>query len=426
MNNKRLDPLKVLFIEDEKGTRERVSRLLERRFSYVRVAENGQDGWEKFRFYQPDIVITDLNLPDISGLELIEKIRKVNSKIAILIITAYNETDYLLQAIELGVSNFLIKPLNIERLDRAMDKIHQIFTMEIELERQRQYVRTVIDFQESLVIVTDGASLLDANQRFKKFFDISLEEKPSIPLVDIFSNSDEVPAFHQYKEEDWQILMDDVLKVKLIDKETDEYYYFHVKADRFPNQPELKIISFTDVTELENERQYYKKLAIIDPLTQTYNRVQFNRSLSEEIQKAKRYHSVFALLMFDIDFFKRINDTHGHQLGDKILIELTDVVKKNVREVDIFARFGGEEFIILTPETDLEGVKVVAEKLRQEIADYDFSHGEQLTCSFGVAMYKKGDQPDDLIKRVDDRLYMAKNQGRNQVCASMECDSMEK
>mgnify|MGYP001053218748 CR=1 FL=1 len=421
MNHKRYDPLKILFVEDEKGTRERVSILLERRFTNVLVAENGQDGWDKFQFHAPDVVITDLNLPDISGLALIEEIRKINNKTAILIITAYNESEYLLQAIELGVSNFLIKPLNIEKLDKAMDKIHQLFTMETELERQRQYVRTVLDFQESLVIVTDGQQLLDANHRFERFFNLSLEENPSVSLKKITSLGEEVPAFHEYQEDDWEKLVNGVKKVKLTDHESGQVHYFNIKADQFPNQPEIRIISFTDVTELENERQYYKNLAIIDPLTQIYNRIQFNRSLSEEIQKAKRYHSVFALLMFDIDHFKKINDTYGHQLGDKILIELTDVVKKNIREVDIFARFGGEEFIILTPETDLDGAEVVAEKLRKEIEAFKFSHGDQLTCSFGVSMYKKGDQPDDLIKRVDDRLYMAKNRGRNQVCASSEC-----
>lgn len=421
MNHKRYDPLKILFVEDETGTRERVLILLERRFTNVLVAENGQVGWEKFQLHTPDVVITDLNLPDISGLALIEEIRNVNNKTAILIITAYNETEYLLQAIELGVSNFLIKPLNIEKLDKAMDKIHQLFTMETELERQRQYVRTVLDFQESLVIVTDGQQLLDANHRFERFFNLALEENPAVSMEKIASLSEEVPAFHEYKEEDWEKLVNDVIKVKLTDQESGLVHYFNIKADQFPNQPEIRIISFTDVTELENERQYYKNLAIIDPLTQIYNRIQFNRSLSEEIQKAKRYHSVFALLMFDIDHFKKINDTYGHQLGDKILIELTDVVKINIREVDIFARFGGEEFIILTPETDLDGAEVVAEKLRKEIEAFKFSHGDQLTCSFGVSMYKKGDQPDDLIKRVDDRLYMAKNRGRNQVCASSDC-----
>lgn len=420
MNDKRHDPLKVLFVEDEKDTRERVEKLLKRRFSSVFVAENGQDGWELFQRCSPDVVITDLNLPDISGIMLIEQIRKINKKTAILIITAYNESGYLMQAIELGVSNFLIKPLDFELLDSAMEKIHRVFTMEAELERQRQYVRTVLDFQESLVIVTDGTLLLDANKRFVTFFDLSLDERPMVLLSEVSDLNDEIPAFHEFKEEEWENLVDDVMKIELSDKKSGQQHYFHVKADRFPNQPPLKIISFTDVTELENERQYYKKLAIIDPLTQTYNRIQFNRSLSEEIQKAKRYHSVFALVMLDIDHFKKINDTYGHQLGDKILIELTDVVKRNIREVDIFARFGGEEFIILTPETDLAGVKVVAEKLRQEIENNAFSHGDQLTCSFGVSMYKKGDQPDDLIKRVDDRLYLAKNRGRNQVCDSLD------
>ena len=420
MKNKRYDPLKVLFVEDEKGTRERVAKLLERRFSSVFVAENGADGWEKYKLSNPDVVITDLNLPDISGLALIEQIREVNKKTAILIITAYNESEYLMQAIEFGVSNFLIKPLNFEKLDRAMDKIHRVFTMEKEIERQREYVRTVLDSQESLVIVTDGKLLLDANQRFLSFFNLSLNNRPVVHLSELSDLNDEIPAFNEFEEEEWENLVDDVMKIELLDKTSGLRHYFHVKADRFPNQPPLKIISFTDVTELENERQYYQQLAIIDPLTQTYNRIQFNRSLIDEIHKSKRYHSIFALVMFDIDHFKKINDTYGHQLGDKILIELTDVIKENIREVDIFARFGGEEFIILAPETDLEGMRVVAEKLRKEIEQFDFSHGEKLTCSFGVAMYKDGDQPDDLIKRVDDRLYLAKNKGRNQVCGSEE------
>ncbi|MEN1761024.1 diguanylate cyclase [Anoxynatronum sibiricum] len=421
MNGKKYDPLKILFVEDEKGTRERVTGLLLRRVSHVFAAESALQGFDIFREHQPQVVLTDLNLPDISGLELINRIREINSKTAVLIITAYNETEYLLEAIELGVSHFLIKPLSIEKLDRALEKIHSEYMMEQEIERQRHYTRTVLDFQDSLVMVTDGKVIFDANQRFRSFFKLNELPDQGSFLERVLLEIPDAPDFSRYNEEDWEQATELVKKVVIFDHEEEENKYFNLKVAIFPGAENKKIISLTDVTELEHERQYYKRLAIIDPLTQIYNRVQFNRSLTEEIQKARRFHSHFALVMFDIDHFKKINDTYGHQLGDKILVELTNTIRDNIREVDIFARFGGEEFIILAPETDLEGAAILAEKLRQAVEEANFSHGERLTCSFGVSSNKKNDQPDDLIKRVDDRLYHAKHRGRNRVCSSVSC-----
>ncbi|MDW7671365.1 MAG: diguanylate cyclase [Bacillota bacterium] len=417
MNLKRYDPLRILLVEDEEGSRERIAVLLERRFSQVLVASNGEQGWELFQEHQPEVVLTGLNLPDISGLTLISRIREVNSTITVMIITAYNETEYLSKAIDLGVLTFLMKPLDIDKLDGAVNKVHCEYLIKKELEHQRSYIRTVLDFQESMVIVTDGQMVVDANQRFRQFFNLA-EEKDLFYLENVFQHLNEMPDFHRFKESDWEKTMDEEQKIIITDADSGEERYFHMKAARFPDQPHLKIISLTDVTELEHERQYYQQLAIIDPLTQIYNRVQFNRSLAEEIQKSRRFHTVFSLVMFDIDCFKQVNDTYGHQLGDKILVELTDVVNEHIREIDIFARFGGEEFIILAPETDLRGAEILAEKLRQEIEAFSFSHSDPMTCSFGVSMYKNNDQADDLIKRVDDRLYRAKNRGRNQVCST--------
>lgn len=421
MRVKKFDPLNILFVEDEKGTRERVTNLLMRRASHVCAAENALKGLQLFKEHQPQVVLTDLNLPDISGLELINRIREIDSKAAVLIITAYNETEYLLEAIELGVSHFLIKPLSIEKLDHALEKIHREYMMEQEIERQRHYARTILDFQDSLVMVTNGKVIIDANQRFMQFFKLADLANQEMPLECVLEEIPDAPDFRQYSEEDWNRATELVKKVVIYDQEEKMDRYFHLKVALFPGQGGEKIISLTDVTELEYERQYYKRLAIIDPLTQIYNRVQFNRSLSEEIQKARRFQSQFALVMFDIDYFKKINDTYGHQLGDKILVELTNTIRENIREVDIFARFGGEEFIILAPETDLEGGVVLAEKLRRAVEETPFSHGEKLTCSFGVSAHKKNDQPDDLIKRVDDRLYHAKHRGRNRVCSAVGC-----
>jgi two-component system, cell cycle response regulator len=417
VSNKKYDPLTLLFVEDEERTRARVTTVLARRVTNLLVAENGEKGLVLYNKYKPDVLLTDLNLPDISGLSLISKIRENDPKLEIVIITAHNESDYLLEAIEQGVSNFLIKPLDIFKLDQALDKIFHKLMMEEEIEMQRSYTRKVLDFQESLVIVTDGTNIIDANERFKQFFELKNEQLQELTLESIFAELEGAPAFHLFTEDDWKVESHEVSKVIIYDGHSGMNRYFKIKTELFPDQQHLKIISLTDVTELEHESQYYQQLAIIDPLTQIYNRVQFNRSMAEEIQKSIRFNSTFAIVMFDIDYFKWINDNFGHQTGDKILIEITEVVTLNIREIDTFARFGGEEFIILAPETDLDGAMTLAEKLRKEIEENSFSHGKKLTCSFGVSVYQKNDKPDDLIKRVDDRLYLAKKRGRNQVCS---------
>ena len=418
MNSSHNKSISILFIEDDEIGRSLMLRLLKRRFQHVLVAQNGIRGWDLFQEHRPKIVITDLNLPDISGLELIKRIRLVDSNCAVMIISAYDETEYLTQAIELGVTNFLVKPIDMKKLDLELEKIIRQTDAEREIERQRHYARTVLDLQDSLVLITDGIRIVDANQQFWKEFLLKEEELENRTLEAIFRNQEGMPSLHEFAEEDWTQQSKEVEKVTLLLPRNGKKRYFNMKIARFPHEPDLKIVSLTDVTALEHERQYYQEMAVIDPLTGIYNRIQFNRSLQEEIQKSKRFQSEFAVIMFDIDHFKIINDTFGHQLGDTILIELTEMVKNNIREVDIFARYGGEEFILLAPETDISGAAVLAEKLRIAIESGQYSHGNTLTCSFGVTEFKENDQPDDLIKRVDDRLYLAKKKGRNQVCSS--------
>jgi|Wag4MinimDraft_16_1082657.scaffolds.fasta_scaffold00463_2 diguanylate cyclase (GGDEF)-like protein len=152
-----------------------------------------------------------------------------------------------------------------------------------------------------------------------------------------------------------------------------------------------------------------------DQLTKLYNKAKFNKRLEEEIERINRYGGKFGLVMFDIDYFKKINDNYGHAVGDKILLELTDIFRKSVRNVDFFARWGGDEFMIITPNTNLNYTMKLAERLKNETSKYDFYKTENLTCSFGVTSFKEGDNVDSIIKRVDNALYKAKNAGRNKV-----------
>ena len=124
--------------------------------------------------------------------------------------------------------------------------------------------------------------------------------------------------------------------------------------------------------------------------------------------------------MIDIDSFKKLNDNYGHSFGDEILKKVSKLVEKKVRANDIFARYGGDEFMIITPNTDLKSAYGLAERLRLLIEQKDFSHKENLTCSFGVGTYEKGDDVDALINKTDDALYQAKTRGRNVCCLFSE------
>lgn len=156
-------------------------------------------------------------------------------------------------------------------------------------------------------------------------------------------------------------------------------------------------------------------LANIDPLTSILNRRKFNDILSYEIKRDERYSSNLSLILCDLDKFKNVNDKFGHDSGDQTLIEFTQLVSKTIRKADIFARWGGEEFAILLPETGLEEAAQIAGKLRLITETTMIPQIGRITSSFGVAESRQGDTEEDLIKRADMALYKAKKNGRNRV-----------
>jgi diguanylate cyclase (GGDEF)-like protein len=138
--------------------------------------------------------------------------------------------------------------------------------------------------------------------------------------------------------------------------------------------------------------------------------------LETQYHLAQRYNTPFGIIMLDIDHFKNINDTYGHLVGDEVLKQLAKILKQNVRDTDSVGRWGGEEFLIICPSTEIEAVEKVAQNLRIKIQNHDFSNGiSQITSSFGIACYKSEQNLTSLIKEVDDALYLAKENGRNQV-----------
>jgi polar amino acid transport system substrate-binding protein len=137
--------------------------------------------------------------------------------------------------------------------------------------------------------------------------------------------------------------------------------------------------------------------------------------LQQQIEMSKRYNHSFSLILFDIDNFKQINDTYGHKVGDNILVELALLIKNSMRKSDTFARWGGEEFAIILPQSKIDTAVKIAEKVRAKIADHDFDDGLKVTCSFGVCEYKKSYDLETLITLTDEKLYKAKHEGKNQI-----------
>jgi diguanylate cyclase (GGDEF)-like protein len=159
-----------------------------------------------------------------------------------------------------------------------------------------------------------------------------------------------------------------------------------------------------------------KNMALKDNLTKVHNRRFLSRAIKSEILRTKRYKRTFCLIYFDIDHFKRINDSFGHATGDRVLQELVVVVNDTLRTTDIFGRWGGEEFIAILPETTKDNAMIAIEKLRKNIASYDFNLSQvNVTCSFGIAEYQDGENSEDILKRADQALYKSKVKGRDRV-----------
>jgi diguanylate cyclase (GGDEF)-like protein len=168
--------------------------------------------------------------------------------------------------------------------------------------------------------------------------------------------------------------------------------------------------------ELLTKTTKLEKKASMDFLTKLYNREKFNSFLDYEINKIKRYKEQYlSLLIVDIDYFKYVNDTHGHLVGDSVLQEIGKILSVCSRDSDIVARWGGEEFVVMLPQTNIDQAVLVAEKLRATVEKHKFDTVKHVTCSIGVSQFHKNEDKETLFKRTDKALYKAKHNGRNKV-----------
>lgn len=170
-----------------------------------------------------------------------------------------------------------------------------------------------------------------------------------------------------------------------------------------------------EMAQRQHAQAQLELLATTDPLTRLYNRRKFEELLSHELERCRRHTSDFAVILFDVDHFKRVNDQHGHDVGDAVLEFFADIVRAQLRKSDVVARWGGEEFIALVPDADADTALAIADKLRRTVQAGQFPRQQKVSISLGISLARRTDTIASLIKRADEALYRAKQEGRNRV-----------
>lgn len=440
MNNEILKKVNILYVEDEDEVRNLTTSILKSLVGNLVEACNGVEGLEIFKKHnlekaegtKPfDLVVTDINMPKMDGLSMLKEIHAVESDMPSIITTAHNDADFLKESIKQKVRGYVNKPLNLKDLIENIviavepkflkDELIQVNkTLESQVKEKTLELRSIIDSQQNLIVVIDDKKITNINKTFLEFVGVEtiehFEGKVSC-ICKLFLG--EFNCQNENEEETWldvfEKLPDIKRVVQMADIEGNERT-FQVNVKPFIYNTKHYVVSFTDITELKNYTNKLKFQATHDNLTKLYNRQKLNDELNQEIVRFKRYGRAFSLIMFDIDDFKVINDTFGHDVGDEVLIDIAKIVKEHTRQTDIVSRWGGEEFMILSPETNIDNCEAVAQNIRKQIQSYQFKNvNKTITISVGITQFDETLDKDEVIKQADIALYKAKQNGKDQV-----------
>ncbi len=413
---------RILFVEDEPAVRFELKRFLERYSSEVITAENGEEGLSLFNKHMPDIVVTDIKMPKMNGIEMAKKIKKDFPDQTIIFTTAHSDNSYFLEAIEMQVDGYILKPVDLGLLKKKINNICK----NMEYEREKKLYESILDdiaqMQDTMLAVYDEKGLpVFYNKKLLTFLGYKSIEgflKKHQSLSEKFGEKEEcyVPNERsrlQWLEEIKSIEADRRIVSMQAQNTTETNCFLVTLSDK--THSNNTIVTFSEITTMLEEKSQYKLNAYTDTLTQIHNRAGFDSVFEKMLEKSIKKQSDLGIILLDIDYFKRVNDQHGHIVGDNVLRAFTKIILKNIRATDFFSRWGGEEFVLVLEDADRESAKSIAENLRLIIEQYDFGIEKQLTCSFGVTMKESNDTRNSVFERADKALYQAKNNGRNQV-----------
>lgn len=436
-------------------------RLLEARLTAeyyeVLTASSGQEALTICQSQEVDIVLLDVMMPEMDGFEVCRRL-KADPKthhIPVLMVTALDQPSDRVQGLDAGADDFLTKPVDDTQLMARVKSLVRLKSLTDEL-RARALTGQQIASEDALRVMDSispsGGSILiiDTDQRhaerIRNFLvpehQVDILTQPADAVFQVSGGSYEL-ALVSMSLDDFDplrvcsqvrtvehtrnlpiILMADPADkprvVRALDLGINDFIHRPVERNELMARVRTQIRRHRYALELRQSVNNTLAMAVTDVLTGLYNRRYFERHLSVMLGKAQEQERDLALMILDIDHFKAVNDTYGHDIGDAVLREFSARLRRNIRGVDLACRFGGEEFVVLMPDTDFAQADAVAERVRQSISEQMFDIGAprplSVTVSVGVSLNDgQVDTPEGMIKRADVALYRAKREGRNRV-----------
>jgi len=284
------------------------------------------------------------------------------------------------------------------------------------LKVQSTYLQTILDIQNELIVVINAQGLSYANHACLKFWGVdNLDDLKKMCDLPKFFGYDKVENFHTLltKREVFTTSID-------VEKKLGERYFFEVKFYPVEEETNSYMVILNDVTAHAEEKQELYLQATTDRLTNLPNRFDFENRLSYVLEQIKRSREDAVFCLIDIDNFKKVNDTYGHLVGDQVLVKVARTLQENIRQSDLIARWGGEEFVVVLYPTTFSSARTVLETLRQKIEEAFLDFSCPLTCSFGATVLMYDSDIDLVFKKADEALYAAKADGKNCVRFSID------
>ena len=450
---------RVLVVDDILANVRLLEAKLESEYFEVSTAMNGLDALEKVQRIRPDIVLLDVMMPGMDGIEVCRRIKSnpATRHIPVVMVTALDQPEDRVRGLEAGADDFLTKPVNDVALFSRVKSLVRLKMLIDELLSRNSNEDGVMLAEEIMQAEDAGRPgrilLIDDQAQLATRIRKALDNQH-----DVESIQDPSQALRKVEEEDYELLMvnldmedydglrlcsqlrslnhnrqvpiliiidpDDTQRMaRAMEIGVNDYLMRPIDRQELLARVNTQIRRWRYTCRLRDSVRQSIALAVTDPLTGLYNRRYMTTHGEALVDEAANRGKALSLLLLDLDYFKKVNDTHGHDVGDRVLKELAQRMKRQVRRLDIVCRVGGEEFVILLPNAEISVAWRIAERLREAIASTPFDVGEKpgelqlnLTTSIGLAGYEKvTDSLDSILKRADEALYKAKEGGRNKV-----------
>ncbi len=412
----------ILVVDDEALNIELISNIFCDKYE-IKAAFDAKKAFMILQKINIDLILLDIGMPDIDGYEFAKMLKENDSTkdIPFIFLTSIEESNSIVKGFNLGAVDYITKPFNKAELKVRVQNHIKSYLLQKDLNDKNNFIQTILDTHPSMVLIANKNEILFSNKTFLDFFDcLNIEEfiNRNKSITNTFVEID--LYFHCGKIKDDTNWLDYVMNlsedkriVSIIYQKSFTPKAFNISVVKY-NEAEY-IITFTDISETIIRQMQLENKNIKDNLTGAFNREYFDINHLSLIEEFHTNDMMCAVAVLDIDFFKKINDTYGHDIGDKTLKEFVKVIKAHSRGDDVLIRWGGEEFLIVLKVNQEKALEIVLEKYRKVIDNHSFADVENVTCSIGGSFYIDNENIEKTIKRADEKLYLAKRNGRNRV-----------